>query len=232
VPPLLWWYDDQDDTGWVVLVFEEIDGQHPAQPWRVDELHRVVDALAVLHKVLTPSPLPAGMAPTAGEHFASTIRGWQSLQDEGPSYIERLDDWSVRHLAALIQLEQAAVEAVAGDTLLNFDVRADNILLAGDRVWFLDWPHASVGAAWVDVVLFAPSVTMQGGPPPEAIIQRYPACHDADPAAITAAVAAMAGFFTYGALRPPPPGLPTVRQFQNAQGIVAREWLAQRMGWM
>jgi len=34
------------------------------------------------------------------------------------------------------------------------------------------------------------------------------------------------GDFTSQALLPPPPGLPTVRAFQAAQGQVARSWLA------
>jgi hypothetical protein len=110
-------------------------------------------------------------------------------------------------------------------------VRADNILLTDDRVWFVDWPHACVGAAWVDVVCFAPSVAMQGGPTPEEVIARHPACRTAEPAEITATVAALAGYFTHRALQPPPPGLPTVRAFQAAQGVVARRWLAQRTGW-
>jgi hypothetical protein len=44
-------------------------------------------------------------------------------------------------------------------------------------------------------------------------------------------LAAVAGFFTHRAPEPPPPGLPTVRAFQAAQGIVARGWVAQRTGW-
>jgi hypothetical protein len=130
----------------------------------------------------------------------------------------------------LIELEAAAPEAVAGDTLLNFDVRADNMLLTPERVWFLDWPLACVGAAWVDVLFFLPSVAMQGGPSPEAIVAHNPACRAADLAAITAAVASIAGFFTHRALQPPPPGLPTVRAFQAAQGAVARRWLEERTG--
>src|SRR5579859_1327545 len=42
-PRLLWTYDDSE-TGWVVLVFEDIPGRHPAQPWQPDELDRVVEA--------------------------------------------------------------------------------------------------------------------------------------------------------------------------------------------
>ena len=39
-------------------------------------------------------------------------------------------------------------------------------------------------------------------------------------------IAALAGFFTYQAAQPDPPGLPTLRSFQRAQGAVACEWLA------
>ena len=42
--------------------------------------------------------------------------------------------------------------------------------------------------------------------------------------------AALAGYFTHRALQPPPPGLPTLRAFQAAQGEVARQWLAHRTG--
>lgn len=230
VPRLLWSYD-QGDGGWVVLVFENVDGQHPAQPWRTDELDRVVDSLAAMAASLTPSPLPTADARRASAEFGGPLRGWQPIRDGQPSQVGRLDAWSARHLEGLADLELSAVDAVAGETLLHFDVRADNMLLTDNRVWFVDWPRACVGAAWVDVVCFAPSVAMQGGPTPEEVIARHPACRTADPVAITATVAALAGYFTHRAMQPPPPGLPTVRAFQAAQGVVARKWLAQRTGW-
>ena len=71
---------------------------------------------------------------------------------------------------------------------------------------------------------------MQGGPPPEEVISRHSACGTADSEAITAAVVALAGYFTRQAAQPPPPGLPTVRAFQDAQGVIAREWAAKRTG--
>jgi aminoglycoside phosphotransferase (APT) family kinase protein len=227
VPRLLWSYDDPD-TGWVLLLFEEVAGHGPAQPWRADELERVLAALVELGAALTPAPLAPPAVKRAGEAFATQLCGWGLLLAEGQAARNRLDAWSARHLEALAALEAGAPAAVAGDTLLHFDVRADNLLLTPERVWFVDWPLACVGAPWVDVVFFAPSVAMQGGPPPEALIARHPAARAADPAALTAVVASVAGFFTQRALQPPPPGLPTVRAFQAAQGAVARAWLAQR----
>ena len=39
VPKLLWKLEEE---GWVVLVFEDVEGRQPAVPWRPDELDRVV----------------------------------------------------------------------------------------------------------------------------------------------------------------------------------------------
>jgi aminoglycoside phosphotransferase (APT) family kinase protein len=227
VPRLLWSYDE-GDGGWVALVFEDVEGRQPAQPWRADELARVVDALVALSATLTPSPLPVGVVQSAGESGVVLGRWWRRLREERPA---GLDEWSVRHLDALAELEAEAPAAVAGDTLLHFDLRADNLLLTPDQVVVVDWPHARVGAAWVDPVFAAPSVAMQGGPHPEAFLAQFPTARAAAPEHMTAAVATMAGFFTWHALQPPPPGLPTLRAFQAAQGAVSREWLAHRTGW-
>jgi hypothetical protein len=67
---------------------------------------------------------------------------------------------------------------------------------------------------------------MQGGPEPAALLARSRLGQDASPDAVRAVVCAMAGFFTASALMPPPPGLPTLRRFQAAQGEIARRWLA------
>ena len=75
------------------------------------------------------------------------------------------------------------------------------------------------------------SVAIQDGPPPEEIVTYHPYGRQADPDALTAVVAAVAGFFSREGLQPAPPGLPTLRPFQASQGEVARNWLARRTGW-
>jgi hypothetical protein len=42
-----------------------------------------------------------------------------------------LDPWAVDHLEQLTELAGAARSAVAGDSLVHLDVRADNVLLPG-----------------------------------------------------------------------------------------------------
>jgi aminoglycoside phosphotransferase (APT) family kinase protein len=191
VPRLLWSHDEGEE-GWVVLVFEDVHGRSPAEPWRAEELDRSPDALAALARLLTPSPLPQTTVGGVDGWPIIAWGHWRKLVEERPA---RLDGWSLRHLDRLAELEVGAPEAAAGDTLLHLDLRADNLLLTPDRIVVVDWPHARVGAPWVDLLFFAPSAAMQGGPPPEELLSRYPPARHADPAAITAVVCAIAGFF-------------------------------------
>jgi aminoglycoside phosphotransferase (APT) family kinase protein len=224
---MLWSYDEGAD-GWVALVLEDVEGRQPAVPWVPEELDRVMACLVGLTDALTPSPLTVEQAGRA-ESWGVVTGGWWALL--GRERRNRLDAWTRRHLDALVGLEARAAAAVAGETLLHLDLRDDNLLLTPDRVVVLDWTHARIGAPWLDVVLLAPSVAMQGGPDPESLIVRHPATRAADPEAVTAAVAAIAGSLTYGGKQAPPPGLPTLPAFMEAQGAEARRWLRARTGW-
>lgn len=226
VPRLLSSYDDGT---WVALLLADVDGRHPHLPWREAELDRVMAALHTLTETLTPSPLRE--VPTVAEKFADEFSGWRELAAAPGATVEALDPWCRRHLQQLAGLERGWSQAAAGETLLHCDVRADNLLLSDDRVWLVDWPSACRGAAWVDAVAFAPSVSMQGGPPPEDLMGRHPRASGADPDAVSAVVCALTGYFISRSLQPPPPGLPTLRRFQAAQGRVARAWLDRRTGW-
>ena len=226
VPRLLWSYDEGDD-GWVALLYEDIVGRQPQIPWHDDEIARVLDALGELSAALTPSPLPESIAGRLVNEGLFRRAWWGGLLPAPPTTLDR---WSARHLPLLAELESQASAAASGDTLLHVDLRADNLLLTPDRVVIVDWPHARIGVAWVDPLFMAPSVAMQGGPDPAAFFARHPAARAADPQAVTSVIALMTGFFTTSALEPPPPGLPTLRAFQEAQGRIARRWLAERLG--
>src|SRR5215216_5916874 len=149
-PRLLW---SLDRHGWVALAFEDVDGVHPALPWRPDELRRVLDMVADLAATLTPAP--PGLPPIA-ERLSDTLTGWRRLATAsaaGHDDLAGLDPWAVRHLRRLAGLEARWPAATEGRTLLHLDLRADNLLLTPTRVVAVDWPYASVGAAWVDLLL-------------------------------------------------------------------------------
>jgi aminoglycoside phosphotransferase (APT) family kinase protein len=222
VPRLLWIYDEK---GWVALAYEDVSGRHPGGPWTEADLALVVHALEKMWIELTPSPIQTEL--TAPDAFERGINGWRIAMQRGE---ERLDPWCLKHLGRLADLESLAPAAAAGETLLHFDTRADNILIAGDRVFVVDWPAARIGAPFVDSLCMAPSVAMQGGPAPAEFMSRFDlsgvARDDFD-----AILCSAAGYFVVRALDPPPPGIPTVRAFQAAQGEVALAWLKERLGW-
>ena len=143
---------------------------------------------------------------------------------------EGLDRWSRDNLDRLAALESGWREAVAGRTLLHGDVRSDNLLVTGDGVVFVDWPHACVGAAVFDLVAWAPSVALEGGPVPEELLALSDA-RAVDRDILAVLVAAFSGFLVQHSLRPPPLGLPTLRGFQAAQGAVAVAWLRRLTDW-
>ena len=179
------------------------------------------------------TPAPIDVEPV-GELMPNVFTGWKRLAtsvESGEDDLRDVDPWVRRHLAELVALEAAAPEATTGTTLLHADLRADNILLTPSRVFFIDWPWASLGASWVDLLFMLPSVAMQGGPKPWQIFDAHPLGRRAPAAAVTAVVAAVAGFMIRGSRLPPPPGLPTVRAFQRDQGRPALEWLKRRSGW-
>jgi Ser/Thr protein kinase RdoA (MazF antagonist) len=223
-PRLLW---SLDRDGWVALAFEDVDGAHPTLPWRPDELERVLAMLTGMARVLTPAP-PG--PPRIADRLRDGFTGWRRLAagDDDPA---GLDPWAVRHLHRLADLEAGWVWASEGPTLLHADLRADKLLLTPTRVVAVDWPWACVGAAWVDLLLLLPSVAMQGGPDPEATFAGHPLTAAADPAAVTATLAAWTGYLAAGARLPPPPGLPTLRAFQRGQAVVALDWVRRRTGW-
>jgi aminoglycoside phosphotransferase (APT) family kinase protein len=227
-PRLLWSYDQH---GWVALAFEDIEGKLPTLPWQPGELQRVLGAVADLATTLTPAPVAA---PSIATRLGETFCGWQRLAaaaEHGHDDLAGLDPWAHRHLDRLIALEQTWPLAAAGRTLLHLDLRADNLLLTPTRVVVVDWPWAAIGAAWVDLLLLLPSVHVQGGPQPEALFGRHAVARDVNPDAVTAVLAAMAGYLAHESRQPPPPGLPTLRAYQEDHSRPALAWLRQRTGW-
>jgi aminoglycoside phosphotransferase (APT) family kinase protein len=209
----------ENEAGWIALVFEQIDGAEPELPWRAHELERVLAALTDLAAALAPTPIDA---PSLAETHDELFHGWRTLEQPA-------DEWAASHLAELRALESRWADAAEGGSLLHCDVRADNILLTPEGVVFVDWPHACIGATWVDLVFFLPSVAMQGGPHPWEAWASHPLAADVLSERLQPVLAALAGFFVERSGLPAPPGLPTLREFQRAQGAEALAWLRRSL---
>ena len=220
-PRLLGVYDDGD---WVALVLQDIEGHHPALPWRDSDLHAALDMLTRLAELVTPCPISD--APPASEVLAEPFAGWDRIAGSQP---DDLDPWAAQHLPVLRRLAADALGAVQGDTLVHYDVRADNLLIdATGQVSLLDWPWACRGPAWLDTVMLLGTVHLYGGHDVEALLSRGVTSQTA-PHDVTAVLVAQAGYALDAARLTPPAGMRQLRAFQCGKGDALLRWVRQRL---
>jgi hypothetical protein len=227
MPPLPWTprllsaYDDGD---WIALLFGDVEGREPAHPWTPDDAAVVFDAIGHLTAALTPTPWPA--APDLSE-YGLFSGGWTNLRDCPPP---DLDPWVVAHFDELLACQERARMAVRGESLVHWDIRADNLLITTGGVVFVDWAWAARGAPWVDTALAALDLVISGSTVDvDDLLSRHPCTRDADPLDITALIASAAGALTERSRAPAPPGLPTIRDYQRLVSEALTAWTRRRM---
>lgn len=225
-PRLLWSHDDGE---WVLLGFQAVHGRLPALPWRPAELDRV---LAAVDGLARSRPVPPHPLEPVTRTLADALTGWRRLQAGPAAPVHRaaeaggeLGRWALDHLDELVRLEERWSQVAGGEALVHGDLRADNVILDAETCWLVDWPHAAVGASWLDLVLMLPSVAMQGGGDPHTIFRAQPLSAGVSDDDLRAVLAALAGYFAHGALQPAPPGIPNLRRFQGAQAVHTVLWL-------
>ncbi len=219
LPRLLGTYDDGD---WVAAVYADIDGRTPRVPWLSAEIEATAAALRAVAADGTPNPVP-GLSPLTTA-FAPEYGGWERIRQAPPGVLDR---WASAHLDLLCDLAAKGLAALGGSSLVHGDTRADNLIVRDDdTVVVIDWPWACEGAAWFDLLCLAINVDLHGGDP-ERLVARH--LGDVQPDDLTAALAGLTGYFVDAARYPPPPGLPTVREFQAAQGRSTLRWLRRRL---
>ena len=213
---------------WEVLCFDVAEGRLPEQPWRREDLTRVLAAADDLARLLTPSPRSA--LPPAETLLEELFNHWEQARRTGVVRGTRVEDLpkplavQVAHLA---EVEEGWRESVAGETLLHGDLRFDNILISEENVAFVDWAWPSVGANWMDVVTFLPTVH-QVDADLEALFLSTEVGRNADQAKVNACLVALAGMWTFHARDPAPQHAPHLRALQRASGLATLRWLVQR----
>lgn len=212
-----------DDGVWMALVFEDIDGHLPQQPWDRTELSRVLNAATDMSRALTPAPVDARLlAPPR-------LGGWRDLAT-GPA-VDRLaavSVWAANHLDDLLALEGDAPLVLGGDTLLHGDLYPFNILLTADRVHVVDWPHAWIGAPHCDVVTIL-STCSRSGIDPQPLVAAHPLTRDLAPAAVDVLLAMHAGYLLRTATAVGPHADPNLVAMMVALATGSLDWLRRRL---
>jgi len=202
--------------GLPLIVLEDLGDAHWPPPWRDSDVAAVLRAL----RELTSSPVPEGVGPLARADLAYE---WREVErDPEPFLSTGVADraWLAENLA---QLRDAAESAsFAGNELLHLDVRSDNIAIRDGRAVLVDWNWICVGNAVLDLVGWAPSLYLEGGPRPDEFVTA--------PEAVGFA-AALAGFWAaHAGLPPPPTAAPRLRESQRRSLGVVLPWACRLLG--
>jgi hypothetical protein len=225
-PLLLGTVDDE----WFLLVFEDIDGDHPDLSPGSADIHALMYGVHEARRLLTPSPLPR--LASADAVFGIQLAGWTHLSSRPP---HDLDLWARRNLDKLAAVESAWRPWSAGDTMLHMDLRPDNVLIRRDdgRAVIVDWAHAVCGAPWLELANLVPHLIVAGHQPAEAELAALqgPAMAGVPAWAITGFAAAVAGYWAAASRQPSPPGAYGLRAFQASAAAAALAWVACRTRW-
>lgn len=228
-------YGAIERDGWSALLLEDL-GPTSVPPWTPPLAREVARAYAGFHRATLGVDLPSWLPPN-GAIAESRMWSW-AAGDAGREPVARLAGscapaarrWLAEAVPALAAASRLVLDLTGPDALLHRDTRSDNLRWTGRRLYLFDWPWAAAGPVEYDLVPFAQSVAVEGGPEPEAVVDWYAERGPLRPAGLDAAVAATAGFFADQAVQPEIPGLPRLRSFQRRQLRVTLGWAARRLG--
>jgi hypothetical protein len=214
-----------DDGSFVILAFECVMGAEPSRPWQHGELMRVAVAVSRMSEALTPSPIVV-----PDDH--PRLGGWAALAEDQAALVRlpAISGWAARHLDHLIGLERDGLAAARGTALVHFDALPHNILLTSDQVVLVDWPHARLGASFIDLVMVLASAAADGIDPEPLLRAQADLQAEVRGADVTGVLAAMTGFWLAGALEPIPADLAPIAAAKLHLGRGALRWLQIRLG--
>jgi hypothetical protein len=224
---------------WHVMVLEDL-GPKSAPPWTPLLARRVCHALGDFHRATLGADLPAWLPRRHtwldGESWSQTL---EEIEGQAP-FAERTGDKQTDDMGSQVLAWLHAVSPVVGElmarpvlaqepySLLHADLRSDNLRFKQGRLYLFDWPAICVGRAEWDFVVFAQSVTVDGGVLPEQLLAWYGETFTVDDAVVETSLAWWLSFFARRAWRSEIPGLPRLRRFQQQQVAVLAQWAARR----
>lgn len=221
----------QDD--WHALLLEDL-GPADVPPWGMGKLRAAALGFAEFHLKNVDEEIPHWISRDDWQQWADV---WSRLRDEDGaiSHAARLAEERAPEAEAWLRSALPELDAASRRvrdigppfTLLHEDTRSDNVRVTRGRLRLFDWNWLSYGPAEFDVAAFAEGIAADGGPPVNEFVHAYQkrAPVRADP--LRWCVAGFAGYFTSVPSRPPPPGLPRLRDVQRRQFKICLPWAAR-----
>ncbi|MBB5834414.1 phosphotransferase [Kribbella italica] len=214
-------------AGHLVLAFDVAPGREPTEPWPEADLRRVLATTDRLEATAT------GVLPTVVDRMRGRCSTWWVLAEYGVRdrlSVGQLSAWERLNLRRLAQVEGEWERLVAGDQLLHFDLRHDNLRLGDDgRVWVLDWGRSCRGPGWVDAVCLLLESSI-GALDAEVLFRQTARGAAADQAAVDAFLVALASYWRHAGSRPADEASAWIRPRQVRSGRATVEWLQRRWG--
>lgn len=210
-------YDEK--SGLPLLVIEDLSDAHWPPPWRegdIDQVRSTLDAVAATR-------VPDGLT-SIGEWKAEWLSCWRAVRDDPEPFLATgvaSREWLESNLPAV---EAAAERAPVADgsSLLHLDVRSDNLALTERGAVLIDWNWASGGNPLLDLVAWAPSLSIETGMRPEDVV---------DAEGVGEMAALIAGVWaSVAGLPPPPTAEQRLRDAQLAALRICLPWACRRLG--
>lgn len=199
---------DGDEDGWLLGVWEYIDAR-PVPP------EKMIEALQAFQ-----SDPAAALKPASSQNYISLFlnphKKWLRLRDEETTrnkflsvFEDPAGDWFAAHIGKLCALQEAA--AWKDDGLLHGDLRADNFLYDGKKVFVIDWPNACRGPRAFDALFLCANLEALGYGRMEDFLKPLGIPHDED----IRMAACISGFLADQIYRAVPEKLPRLRWMQK-----------------
>ena len=228
------WFATLRHAGWHVLLLEDL-GPKSVPPWTPAKTRAITQAIAAFHHSTLGSHFPVWLT-RPDEHLShlnwpQTVQESQDFQTiaalagkEAPQVLE----WFHNITPTIDRLMKEPALKEGPYAILHGDIRSDNLRFNRGQLYLFDWPAITVGRPEWDIVAFAQSVTVEGGPSPEQIMAWYGETFPLNTGAIESALAWWLTYFADRSWQPEITGLPRVRRFQRQQLATLACWISRQ----
>jgi len=171
-----------------MLILEDLSAGSWKHDWTPENIQRVITAIEKIGETKPPAELPSL------EDFRHIFSCWQKVQQNPQPFLSLglcSEEWLMKNLPLFISVEKTI--KLEADKLVHLDMRSDNICFKGDKTYIVDWNWARRGNPKLDLLLWLPTLHVEGGPAPwEYIIE------DVD------LITGLTGNYAFSAVQPPP----------------------------